>query len=111
MTDMDGYTKLAALIGNQPEYAIFPRFQSARALRLLHLSAEISQLSHELGIVMHLDRSSDDPEKHLFEVYYRKLQQSVKDPHTAQQIQLWDLLSAKLKEQGIFEVRPYLPGL
>lgn len=101
---MDGYTKVAALIGNQPEYAILPRFQAVRALRLVHLSADITQLVHELGLVMHLDRSSNDPEKQLYEVYYRKLQQSSKDPRSAQQIQLWDSLSAKLKEQG----NPYL---
>src|ERR1700754_4601304 len=70
---MDGYTKLAALMGNQSEYAMLPWFQAVRALRLVHLSAEIAQLAHELGLVMHLDRSSNDPEKQLFEFYYRKL--------------------------------------
>ena len=97
---MNGYTKFGVLAGNQPEYAIFPRFQPVRALRLARLSAEITQLCCELGLVMQLDRSSDDPEKRLFEVYHRKLQQSIKDPHSAQQVQLWDTLSAKLKEHG-----------
>ena len=97
---MDGYTKLAALVGKQPEFAIFPRFQAVRALRLAHLSAEIAQLVHELGIVMQLDRSSEDPENQIYESYYLKLQQSIREPHTAQQLHLWETLSGKLKEHG-----------
>jgi hypothetical protein len=97
---MDGYARLAALIGDLPEFAIFRRFMSLRALHLLYLSAEIAHLSADLNIQADLDRTSGDPEKILFEFRHEKLLKSRTDIQRAKQIELWDRLAAKLKEQG-----------
>lgn len=85
---MDGYTRFAAVIGTFPEFAVFPRFMPLRTLRLLHLSADIAQLSDELGVQVNRDRNSGDPEKVLFEFYYRKLHASRTDGQKATQIEL-----------------------
>ena len=98
---MDGYTRFASTIGTYPEFAIFRRFMPLRALRLLHLSAEISQLADELGVQVDIDRNSGDPEKALFESYYHQLNKSRNDIQKARQIELWDQLAAKLKAQGL----------
>jgi hypothetical protein len=97
---MDGYPRLAALIGDYPEFAIFRRFMSLRALHLLHLSAEISHLSEALDIQADLDRRSGDPDKALFDFQYQKLLNSSTDTEKPNQIKQWDRLTAKLKEQG-----------
>lgn len=97
---MDGYTRLAALIGTQPEYAIFRRYMTLRALQLLHLSARIAQLEDELGIAIDLDRTSGDPEKALYESYYRKLKKSEATAEASQQLKIWSELDAVLKAQG-----------
>jgi hypothetical protein len=97
---MDGYTRLAALIGDQTEYAIFRRYLTLRALRLLHLSAKIAQLGDELGIAIELDRKSGDPERTLFESYYRQLEKSRASQEPSKQLEIWDELGAALKEQG-----------
>ena len=97
---MDGYTRHAAITGSFPDFAIFRRFMPLRALRLLHLSADIAQLADELGVQVDIDRNSGDPEKVLFEFYYRKLLASRNNVQKARQIELWDRLALKLKEQG-----------
>ena len=97
---MDGYTRLAALIGEQPQYAIFRRFMTLRALRLVHLSADIAQLSDELGLAIEVDRKSGDPERVLFEFYYLRLQKSRQQHEYSAQAEIWDRLDAKLKEHG-----------
>jgi hypothetical protein len=97
---MDGYTRLAALMGRQMEYNIFRRYMSLRALRLLHLSAEVSHLAGDLGLVVDLDRASGDPERAQFESYYQLMHESKEDPGKALQMKAWTTLSAKLREYG-----------
>ncbi len=97
---MDGYTRLAALIANQGEYAVFRRFMPLRALRLLHLSAKITRLSTELGVAIQQDRHSKDPDKTAFESYYRLLEESHNSPEPSNQLDIWNELSSALREQG-----------
>lgn len=98
---MDGYTRLAALMADQDEYAVFRRYIPLRALRLLHLSAKITRLGNELGLAIDLDRHSQDPEKEQFESYYRLLEKSRDSLEPSRQLEIWEELSAALKEQGI----------
>jgi hypothetical protein len=97
---MDGFTRFAALIGEQPQYAIFRRFMTLRALQLVHLSADIAQLSDKLGLAIDLDRRSGDSERVLYEHYFLRLQASRGAPEKAAQIEIWDELNARLKEHG-----------
>ena len=103
---MDGYTRLAALMGRQTEYNIFRRYMSLRALRLLHLSAEVSYLAGDLGLVVDEDRASGDPERVLFESYYQVMHESKEDPGRAAQVEAWAALSAKLREYGERPAKP-----
>ena len=97
---MDGYTRLAALMADQNDYALFRRYMPLRALRLLHLSAKITRLSSELGLAIEQDRNADDLEKRDYESYYRKLENSQHSVEPSKQLDLWDQLSSALKEQG-----------
>ena len=99
-TDMDGYTRLAALIGNQPEYAIFRRYLTLRSLQLLHLTARIAQLEDKLGEAIKLDRTSGDPTKTLYEFYYWHLEKSQISPEPSKQLDVWNELGPALKLQG-----------
>ena len=83
-------------MATQKEYSIFRRFQSIRTLRLLYLSAEISHLSDELGVVVEADRESDDPEKQMYETYYAQQMKS----RSNTQAHLWHELDAKLRDYG-----------
>lgn len=87
-------------MATQNEYSIFRRFQSIRTLRLLHLSAEISHLSDELGVVVEADRESDDPEKQMYESYYAQQMKSRSNTSEMQQAHLWHELDAKLRDYG-----------
>ena len=87
-------------MGKQNEYNILRRYMSLRALRLLHLSAEVSHLAGDLGFIVEKDRSSGDPERALFETYYQVMRESKDHPGKALQIKGWSTLSAKLREYG-----------
>ena len=97
---MDGYTRLAALIGNQPEYAIFRRYMTLRSLRLLHLTAKIAQLEDKLGEAIKIDRTSGDPSKALYEFYYWHLEKSQSSPEPSGQLEVWNELGSALQSQG-----------
>ena len=88
ITNLDRYTRHAAIIGSSPNFAIFRRFMPLRAFRLLYLSADSAPLADELGVQVGNDRNSRDPEKVLFESYYRKLHASRHNIHRARQVEL-----------------------
>lgn len=46
--DMEGYQRLAALMGSLDEFAIFRRFRSLNMQNILYLQAEIMHLEEEL---------------------------------------------------------------
>lgn len=98
-TEMDGYTRLAALIGNQPEYAIFRKYMTLRSLQLLHLNANIAHLEDELGEALKLDRACANPQN-LYETSYRQLELSQKTSEPSKQLGVWQKLNIALKAQG-----------
>lgn len=55
-----GYPKLAKLMGDSPETAIFRRFRQLNMLHLLRLQAELHTLEDELFEVIQEDQQSDD---------------------------------------------------
>ena len=52
---MEGYAKVANLMGLYPEYAIFRRFGMLNMQRTLHLQAELVYLEDELKKQMEVD--------------------------------------------------------
>jgi hypothetical protein len=57
---MDGYAKLASLMGAYPEVAIIRRFAALNAQNILYLQAELVNLESRLRRVEEEDRNSGD---------------------------------------------------
>lgn len=74
---MDGYNRLAALIGTSQNLAIFRRFSILNSKNLLYMQGEIIHLEKELNAIACEDKESDDPEKAEFEFCIHTL----KGPH------------------------------
>jgi len=62
-TRMEGYTKLAALMGAYPEVAIVRRFAALQMQRILYLQAELVDLESQLRDIEEGDRLSGDEER------------------------------------------------
>lgn len=60
---MEGYAKLASLMGANPEVAILRRFGSLNAQNLLYLQAELVALEEDLRATAAEDSASDDPDR------------------------------------------------
>ncbi|KAL9032127.1 MAG: hypothetical protein Q9180_006684 [Flavoplaca navasiana] len=60
---MDGYPRLAHLMGSDPALAIFRRYGSLNAQNLLYMQAEINELQRELQEIALEDRVSGHEEK------------------------------------------------
>jgi hypothetical protein len=60
LSHVDGYPKLAHVIGRNPEYAIVRRFTTLDVKLLLYLQAELVQLEHELSNSETLNHQEDE---------------------------------------------------
>lgn len=60
---MEGYEKLAHLMANHPETAMFQRFDFLNRLNLLYLQAELVELENELKACLKNDRESADEDR------------------------------------------------
>ena len=59
---MEGYAKLASLMGPHPEVAILRRFGALNAQNLLYLQAELVALEDDLRTIAAEDSASDNPD-------------------------------------------------
>jgi hypothetical protein len=59
ISHVEGYPKLAHVIGRNPEYAIVRRFTTLDVKLLLYLQAELVQLEHELCNLETLNHQGD----------------------------------------------------
>ena len=60
---MDGYAKLASLMGVYPEVGIVRRFGTLSLQNILHLQAELVYLEHEFDKCVSENLSSDDVDR------------------------------------------------
>lgn len=60
---MDGYPRLARLMGSNPALAIFRRYGTLNAQNILYMQAELDQLERELQGIALEDRHSGHAEK------------------------------------------------
>ncbi|KAH0555816.1 hypothetical protein GP486_006237 [Trichoglossum hirsutum] len=97
---MDGYDKLADLIGKHHEMVIFRRFSVLNAKNLLYLQAELVNLEEELKYIVQEDKSSGDEEKQHFPYSLWHLKHSLQLPDGRYHIQWRKVLEIreKLKE-------------
>ncbi|MCJ1369387.1 hypothetical protein MMC20_000598 [Loxospora ochrophaea] len=96
---MDGYPRLARLIGQKPEVAIFRRFGTLNAENLLFLQAELLTLERELRDIVTDDLTSDDEQRKSYSSSWWALKES-SESKTADQAQ-WQKrkeMREKLKE-------------
>ncbi|PMD29525.1 hypothetical protein L207DRAFT_538709 [Hyaloscypha variabilis F] len=56
---MEGYARIATLMGRSPELGIFRGFKMLNAQNLLYLQAELTQLEIDLGKLRENDRAAD----------------------------------------------------
>jgi hypothetical protein len=94
----DGYDRLAALFGQHQGVAIFRRFSSLGAKNLLHRQAELVHLEAQLQKLICDDRTSNDPEKMIYQYSVFELLDSQNNPHKNHQWQKAIEVRGKLEE-------------
>ena len=94
---MEGYAKLAKLMGDDRtdgHFLIFQKFEPLSAQNLLYLQAELINLQESLSIIAKRDSESSDPEKLLHTQDWEALSSSKDSP----QWEKWLEIRGKLKE-------------
>jgi hypothetical protein len=81
---LEGYPKLATLMGTYSEAAIFRRFSDLNMWCLLSLQAEILELQVELRDIWHEDSTSTDPRDKQLCNYFHQLRNSNGSKNDAQ---------------------------
>jgi hypothetical protein len=74
---MEGYAKLAALMGDHPEVAIFRRFGAVNAQNLLYLQAELTHLELKLRKYAKEDANSRHHKRVLYSTDWQTLSESI----------------------------------
>ena len=86
---MDGYDKLATLMGDNHEMFILRRFSTLNAKNLLYHQAELVNLEAELERIVLKDRNSGETEKELFPYSVFDLKQSLQAPPGSRDATQW----------------------
>lgn len=63
---MEGYAKLASIMGSHPEVAILRRFGALNVQNLLYLQAELVALEDDLRAIAAEDNASSDPNRAIY---------------------------------------------
>ncbi|KAI8712698.1 hypothetical protein NCS52_01368600 [Fusarium sp. LHS14.1] len=93
-----GYPKLAKLMGDSPETAIFRRFRQLNMLHLLRLQAEIHSLEDELLEVIQEDQESDDPDRKDYSRNFFLLKRYADQGKDSEQYELLKQIGEKISE-------------
>lgn len=94
----DGYGKLADLFGQHQGVAIFRRFSNLGAKNLLHRQAELTHLEAQLQKLVCDDRTSNDPERRIYQFSVFELMDSQSNPQKNHQWQKVIEVRRKLEE-------------
>ncbi|KAH7138210.1 hypothetical protein B0J11DRAFT_587350 [Dendryphion nanum] len=86
---MEGYVRLASIMGAHPEVAILRRFGNLNAENLLYLQAELVNLENELRRIQKLDCESGDEDRSIFG---RDWQTLAETSHTPEHRRQWELM-------------------
>lgn len=73
---LNGYTKLASLIGSHPDLAIFRRFSSLNAKNLLYMQAELVNLEAKLQRAVEADAASGHVDRVIYDRDWQSLVES-----------------------------------
>lgn len=68
-----GYPRLAALMGPNPDVAIFRRFSALNMLNLMSLQAKLVELEARLSDIIREDENADDPRRRLYSEHFSVL--------------------------------------
>jgi hypothetical protein len=77
---MNGYSKLASLMGSHPELAIFRRFGTLNAQNLLYLQAELVHLERKLQRCVASDIASGHADRIIYDRHWQSLTESGSRP-------------------------------
>lgn len=94
---MDGYAKVARLMGNHNEMASFRCFGALGFQNLLYLQAELMELESEHQALALADKSSTHPSRSLYEKHWHLLSRSERDGNSGQWQKMLQI-RAKLRE-------------
>jgi hypothetical protein len=106
---MEGYEKLAELMGERPTLGIFRRFSSLGAKNLLYLQAELVSLESELKRCVAEDNSSGDAEKLEYAVNWYSLMRSEEKGKSMQWTIMQDI-RRKLREYSMIHLKHLIGG-
>lgn len=96
---MEGYAKLASIMGSHPEVAILRRFGALNVQNLLYLQAELVALEDDLRAIAAEDNASRDPNRAIYSRDWHTLSNSKNHGETAgKQWQIVLSIREKLKE-------------
>lgn len=73
---LNGYSRLANLVGQYPGMAILRRFSRLNAQNLLYMQAELAQMEYELEIVAAEDSQSENPDVHSYQTYVHNMKKA-----------------------------------
>jgi hypothetical protein len=96
---MEGYAKVARLMGSQEEFAILRRFRVLNMQKLLYLQAEITHLEAELEQLAKRDASHAERE------FYAKDWWSLSQGGTEEDLEQWHKfleMSEKLEQYSVY---------
>ncbi|UPK95570.1 hypothetical protein LCI18_006505 [Fusarium solani-melongenae] len=93
-----GYPKLAKLMGDSPETAIFRRFRQLNMLHLLRLQAELHSMEDELREVIQEDQQSDDVDRKDYSRNFFLLKDCAEQEKDSEQYGLLQQIGDKLSE-------------
>lgn len=79
MEGLEGYSRLAAMMGSHPELAVFRRFGAINAQNVLYLQAELVHLELQLREYAREDENSGHPKRVIFSLDWQTLSESSVD--------------------------------
>jgi hypothetical protein len=107
---MEGYAKMAFLMGEYPEVAVFRRFGALNAQNLLYLQAELKDLETSLRNYALEDQNSGHPERIFYSKDWFTLKNSCDATYEGADGNQWSTIlsiRAKLKEYSIYTTGVY----
>ena len=96
----NGYARMADMVGQYPETAIFSRFARLNAKNLLYMQAELVQMEYELDTVAFEDSQGDDPNRRSFQAYVYNMKKA-RGPDSLQWRMVLEIRQ-RLKEYSMF---------
>ena len=98
--ELVGYPKLAKLMSDASETAIFRSFKELNMMNLLRLQAELHDMEHQLQVIRDEDAQSGDPVRVSYALDFRSMR-DWKETGDSLQYDLLESIGAKLEQYSL----------